>query len=1114
MENKIANDIDQVKLFLIAMFKIQTLILFIILFVTSYATFSQKPAIENLSDALHTFQNIQDSTRTKVWWFHGETETTKEGITADLEAFKRMGVGGVIYYDQSHGKAENALPGFSPEWWKMLRFAAEEAKRLGLTFEVHISNGYVAGGPWITNETGMKRLTATETVVKGGSSFTGKLEEPVNRYKFFHDVAVLAFPVQTESALHSFDRPLRITSTVAGADFSGMFDIKNTSLTKVSAKENGVYINIEFQKSFEARNISYEVAPKGKATTSATNVPGPPSEIFVGTGYRVLPNIGQLEASDDGVHYRKVCDLKPIYRAHESWRQKTISFPAVKAKYFRLHLHDWWEKEETNRDLQIGSVVLNASAKLDQWEEKAGLFSEYIEADKTPNYTRSETIDAKSIINLTDKMDAQGVLRWNALPGNWIVMRFAYIPTGANIKHGRENLMGRECDKLSVAAAELHWKNYVGKIVDSLTFSNSGSISGVAMDSHEAGAQNWTDNFIEEFKSRQGYDPTLYLPAMMGYVVNGVKESDGFLFDVRRNIADMISDNYYGTFNRLCKQRGLTFTAQAIGNALCIVGDPIQAKSKVDKPQGEFWVIHPDGNYDIKESSSAAHLYGKKIASAEAFTDAQYNTSLADLKSIADCAYAFGINEFVICASPYQPWLDKIPGSTGGGRQYAINRNNSWWNYSKPFWDYQARNAGIMRAGKSSIDLCVYLGENAPVKILTYRLPGIPGGFDFDAFTTDALLTRMEAKDGKVMLPDGANYKMMILPRNGDITFKALQKIASLVEDGVMIYGHKPLRSGSTIDIEKEKQYKQLADKLWGENPSGSGSHRYGKGIVYWGMSLADAIKSANIIPDVAMQSGDTKSLKIYFSHRKVSDADIYFLHNHKDSPEINLFTFASPGKYVQLWNAVTGEHFSLPVVKSDNKTVTVHLHLASRESFFVIITDKNEKLPAMSWPQSSDKPEIISGGWKVYFDKKFGGPGERTFENLHDWTKDDEAGIKYFSGTAIYKKSITIDPAGDDIYIDVGNPNFVAQVFVNGHDAGIVWCSPWQLKISSFVKKGTNEIEIHVANSLMNRMIYDAKLPIDKRITYAYPMIVSPNDRLQASGLREVKLVRRMGVR
>lgn len=1089
-----------------------TLILFSV-FIVSCSNFNKPLTSDTLADALLGFETPQDSARTKVWWFHGETETTKEGITADLEAFKQAGVGGVIYYDQTHGKMENAFDAFSGEWWEMLRFSAEEAKRLGLTFEVHISNGFVAGGPWITNETGMKRLAATEISVKGGQFFDGALEAPINQYNYYKDVAVLAFPAPEDGGVSSATAPVKITSNMQGIDLDNMFDLRSTKLTRIPTHEKGksVYIDLEFADDFSARSITYEVRPKGKATTSATNVPAPSGEIFVGTGYRVLPNLGELEVSVNGVDYTKVCDLKPIYRAHESWRQKTISFDAVRGRYYRLNLHNWWEEDDKSPDMQIGRIVLNSLGKLDQWEEKAGLFAEYLEKDLTPSYSAKEAIQASAIVNLTEKMDADGRLRWDVPKGNWIVMRFAYVPTGGSTKHGRKNLMGRECDKLSVKAAELQWENYAGLIIDSLVHSKSGQLVGVAMDSHEAGTQNWTDDFIQEFIVRQGYDPTLYLPAMMGYIVDDVKTSDGFLFDVRRNIADMISDNYYGTFERLCNSRGVTFTAQAIGNALCIIGDPIQAKSKVSKPQGEFWGIHPDGNYDIKESSSAAHIYGKHIASAEAYTDVKFDQSLSYFKSLADYAYAFGINEFVICASAYQPWLDKVPGNTGGGRHYCINRNNTFWEYSKPFWDYQARNAYIMRQGKSSIQLCLYLGENAPVKILTYRLPDIPGGFDFDAFTSDALFSRMEARDGKIILPDELSYEMMILPRNGDITLDALKKIASMVEKGVIVYGAKPSSSNSARDVGREEEYEKLADLLWGNNVSESGVNQYGLGKVYWGIPLSKALNDAEIIPDISMKSGDTKSSKIYFAHRELKDADLYFLDNHKDQPEDNVFTFASKGAYAQLWNSVTGERFSLSVERRDEKTISIPLYLNPRESYFVVITNKKEDLPMVSWynKSSSADDDSINEGWNVYFDEKKGGVGNVAFDRLHDWTTNSDPRIKYYSGTAIYKKTISCEKRDDKVYIDLGDPGFVARVFVNSVDVGVVWCSPWSLEITNYLKDGDNELEIHVANSLINRMIYDASLSEEQRVTYAYPMIVSPSDKLIPSGLRNVKLVR-----
>ena len=1049
--------------------------------------------------ALLGFEQPQDSCRTKVWWFFGETETTREGITADLQAFKAAGVGGVVYYDQVHSAGQGADPAFSPHWWEMLRFAAEEAKRLGLTFEINISNGFVAGGPWITYTDGMKRLDYSEIHVSQGIIDT-LLPLPVSCRNYHKDVAVVAFPTPAGGATSTISTPPYCTTSNAALDISPLLDPvtkARVSIPRLPAGQS-TYINMDFGTAFTARSITYNARPRGKATTSATNVPGTPGDTFVGTGYRVLPMLGQLEKSDDGVHYQKVCDLLPIYRAHGNWSVKTLSFPAVTARYFRLNFHDWQEAGE-KADLKIGNVVLHSSARVDQWEEKAGLYSEYIKKDRTPAFSGDEVIDPASVIDLTDCVDASGRLRWKVPQGQWTVMRFCMAPTGGSIKHGRKNLMGLECDKLSAKAAQLQWDHYVGVILDSLRTTDSGEICGIIMDSHEAGSQNWTDEFPAEFHRRQGYDLRPFLPVMAGKIVASTARSNGFLHDVRRNIADMISDNYYGTLDSLCRSQHLTLTAQATGNALCIVADPIQAKSRVGKPQGEFWEIHPDGNYDIKECSSAAHMYGKTIASGEAFTDAKYSASLATLKKLADYAYCYGTNEFVVCASAYQPWTDKIPGNTGGGRHYCLNRNNTYWEFSRPFWDYQARCAHIMRQGKSQADLCIYLGENAPVKILTYRLPDIPGGYDFDAFTTDALLNRMSARDGQIILPDGVSYRLMILPRNGEITFSALQKIAALVKDGATVYGIRAIGSNSGKDSNRLQEYNELKKSLWGETPGTQGIHLYGKGKVMWGMSLAKALDTLHIQPDVSMQKGDTRRDSIYFIHRRLKDCDVYMLHNHKNREEHNHFTFGNTRKHAELWDAVTGTRTQLTLQNGQ-----VPLTLAPWESKLVVLTDTDNNLP--DDPSFSDVDTLsLCGNWKVWFDPKMGGIGNTLLPVPMDWRTSVNPAVKYYSGKARYTREIKLDKKAlrsGKWLLSTEEPGFIARLTVNGKPAGILWCSPWQTDITSLLKAGKNIIEITVANSLMNRMIGDAGLPESERITFAWPPITSPTDSLLPSGL------------
>lgn len=1054
------------------------------------------------------FTHGSDAARTKLWWFHGETETTKEGITADLEAFKREGVGGVVYYDQQHGKGENALAAFSLTWWDMFRFAASEAKRLGLTFETHLSNGYVSGGPWITEDLSMQRLDAVDTLVNGGKRFNTKLPVLKSKSGIVRDVAVMAFPVPEGNWETSLNQLPKVSSNINELNARLIFFPKDNKLINIPSQKTGnsVFINLEFNNSFTARSITYRVRARGKSRTGAMNMPGPSSEDFYGYGYVKQPDLGQLEVSNDGITYTKVCDLKPMYES-PSWNQRTISFPAVKGKYFRLNLHDWNNPKDAGQDMPFGNVVLSAQAKMDQWEEKAALNSEYIEKDLTPNYSKSAIIDPKNIVNLTAKMNKNGQLDWNVPAGKWVIMRFIRVPIGVKTKHGRPNLMGLESDKLSAEATKLQWNSYFKVMSDSLKKVGI-PLTGLHMDSHEAGSQNWTAGYENKFKQLRGYDIHKYLPALAGYIVGSKEETDGFLYDMRLTLSDLVFNEYFSTLDSLCRQAGVVFTGQAVGNGLTMVADNFKAKGRVEKPQGEFWAYQTHGSYDVKETSSAAHIYGKPIASAEAFTDLKFSQSLAEAKNVADYAYAFGAQEFVVCASAYQPWLDKIPGSTGGGRQYVLNRNNTFWNYSRPFWDYQARCAGLMRNGKSVADLCIYLGENAPVKLLANRLPVIPEGYDFDVCTKDALVSRMSAKEGRIVLPDGVSYQLLLLPNNGDISLEALRQIAKLLKEGVSVYGNRPTASGSLNDVAFAKEYQDLVNQLWDTKPSGT--KVFGKGKVYWGMPLAEVLAKQNIKPDADFKSGNTVTDKVYFTHRNLGDTDVYFLNNHsknvfKDS--IRLRTMATNAEY---WDPTTGKQFALPVTASGKEGLLLDVVLQPNESVFIITSNQiSENLPTKSM-NIEEKVTSIDGDWKVFFDPKWGGPGEVIFTNLTDWTENEDKRIKYYSGTAVYRKTIKLDKSVLDkqLLLRFTQLGSIARVLINGKEVSTVWCSPWESDITPYIKNGENTLEIQVANSLTNRMIGDASLLQLERFTYAYPEIVSSKDRLVSSGIMDKILI------
>lgn len=1004
------------------------------------------------------FDHPQDSARTKVWWFHGETVGTHEGITADLEAFKQQGVGGVVYYDQVHGKGEGASKVFSPEWWDELIFSSQEAKRLGLNFECNASNGYVAGGSWITPDKSMQRLTNSELVVEGGKDVTFRMPGVRAHRYWMKDVALIALPY--DEALMGDSR------RVLSAD----------SVWKLSDPKQATVIHMDFGQTFTARSITYVVGGRGKARTSSMQVPpfsprvgdmvrGEHTEWdFFGCGYRVLPPVGELEVSDDGHHYRTVCRLRPKYQNLGGVKEQTMAFPATKGRYFRIVLHDWCTKNKGDDRLTFGNVVLSARASVDAWQEKASLVSEIIEGDHTPRYGAGEVVDFSKAIDLTGLIDEKGHVFWrNAPAGKWLVLRFLSVSTGGHAKHGRADALGLECDKLSAEGARLQWNSYVKPIIDSIRTHN-GLLTGICMDSHEAGPQNWTIGFEQEFLRLRGYDMKKYMPVMAGFVVGSAEESDKFLYDLRHTINDLIMDKYFGEFNRLCRSEGLVLTAQAIGGALCMAGDAISVKKLVDKPQAEFWGYQTEGNYDIKDCSSAAHLYGKQIASGEAYTDITYKETLAGVKNLADYAYCYGINELVVCAVAYQPWVRKgcepLKISTANGRQYVLNRLNTFWPMSKPFWDYQARCSWVLRQGKPVSDFCLYLGDNIPARILAHKVPTFPQGYDFDAFTTDALLHRMTVKDGRIMLPDGVSYGMMILPADGTLTDEARQQVEAFRRQGAAVY-----------DPQTDRR------------------------------TLAEAIREAGLRPDVEVSS----AANLYFCHRRTDAEDIYFLNNHSKQAIADKFRFHVNAKAAERWNPVTGERVSLEVTVEDSGAA-IDLSMAPRESFFVVFGPSKGATPGPDKGQAS-LTYRLDAPWEVQFDASMGGPAKPvTFEKLGDWTKSDDPQIRYYSGTAVCKTSFRIDQFAQHscppVMLSLPLLNTAAEVIVNGQSAGIVWCSPYEIDITRYLKKGQNQLELRMANSLWNRLVGDAQLPEAERITWQTHPLAKPTDRLLPSGI------------
>lgn len=1070
-------------------------------------SFEIRSAVNPIPRALEAaFASPPVAAKPAIWWYWGESVTTEHGITQDLEALKRVGFGGVVIYEQVFADKPDALKSLSPEWLARLRFAAAECARLGMTLEVNVANGYVAGGPWITPALGMQRLVASETFVKGGEHVSMRLPQPPVNLGYYRDVAVLAFPTPAGGGEKEVDWPA-ITSVPNGIDLKALFSTDGKSKAKISRTTNGgpVQVQLGYSQPFTARSLTYSSRSSLKALVIATQVPDSWADDFLGQGMKPIPPLGKLEASNDGNSWRTVCTIPAYGYQHDSWTQRTVAFPATKARFFRLQL------DVPADGLSIGGVALQSEARIDRWESKSGNIVDFSDPDRTPAFSGNEVIDPERVLDLTGKLRADGTLDWDAPAGRWTILRLGHTPTGAKTKHGRPETMGLECDKLNAKAARVQFSNYVGVISREVRRVSGAKLAGINIDSAEHGSQNWTADFEAQFEKRRGYSLRKFLPAMMGHLVGSPEMSDKLLFDVRRTIADLMSDKYFGEFQKLCHAEGMTLMAQAPGIATCLPSDNIQAKARTDIPMAEFWMSQTDGTIDCKEAASAGHVYGLPVVAAESFTGSRADVHPAMMKPFADAALAQGINRFVVLAYVHQPWDDRKPGVTQDRFYVPYSRKNTWWEDSAGFWNNVTRSSQLMRQGRHVADLLYHLGNDTPLKISTSRMrPVPPAGYDYDVCGDEALISRASVKNGRIVLPDGMSYGLLILVGGEKMTLAAARKVKALVEGGATVLGPvKPAGSPSLADgASGDAEVRRIAAELWGEDSvTANGERRTGAGRMLWGMTPAEALAKLDTPRDWEAVGGqDERNLLV--AHRRTTEADIYFIANHQSRGRKLNLAFRVAGRAPQLWDADTGGISEVRGWREAGGRIEVPLALEANASAFVVFRE-----PGRSGGISFAPTQLVSElpvrlrldrSWNVNFTPGWGAPERIELPELISWTEYENPGVRHYSGAAVYAKEFEMPQlaTSERAVLDLGAVQVLASVKLNGRDLGVVWKQPYALDVTDALKPGRNRLEVRVVNVWVNRLIADAALAPEQRLTWASWSPFHPGDPLLPSGL------------
>jgi hypothetical protein len=448
----------------------------------------------------------------------------------------------------------------------------------------------------------------------------------------------------------------------------------------------------------------------------------------------------------------------------------------------------------------------------------------------------------------------------------------------------------------------------------------------------------------------------------------------------------------------------------------------------------------------------------------------------------------------------------------------------TWWNMSHAWLSYLSRCQLLLRQGKFVADFLYYYGEDVPnfVPARSRMNPPLPPGFDCDTVNAEVLLGRLSVQGGRLKLPDGMSYQYLILPHRSVLAMSPAlcRKLAEFVEAGATVIGPAPqCAPGLSNWPQCDAEVQAVAAKLWGPQPGSAGERQVGRGRVIWGRTPEEIVTADRLAADVEFRDlqpatipprFDGVTIPLEWIHRQAGATDFYFVANLSTNDVSVRAAFRARGRSPELWDAVTGHICPLPEYTPETGCTVVPLKFMARQSFFVVFrkgASTRAKGSAAVFAETRLLQEL-SGSWEVSFNPAWGGPRSVRFEQLEDWTKRPEEGIRYYSGTATYRKRFELSPSEaqklkSSAFLDLGVVKNLARVRLNGQDLGVVWTAPWWVEITGAAKAGANDLEIEVVNLWPNRLIGDARLPKEQRRTVTnVEKFNKPNAALLESGL------------
>ena len=1033
------------------------------------------------------FRAPPPAARPHTYWLWLNGHVDPPAATEELKAMKEAGLGGVLLFEMGARGDPATIPPpgpafLSPEWVKQLRATTGQAKALGLQVDMSVISSWDMGGPWIEPKHAVMGLYSTETTATGGTHVDLTLPFPPperaaplgadGRPAFWTDVAVLAVREAKRLPAHEF---------VLRLDPKGTHELAAVVLEQGSPNAPAVLAGTMTP----VREFSVAVSSNGTRENDFT-------EVFRGT---LKPEAGEqrfaLSAGTRGSHVRL-----QLLSGHDAARARwTLG-------EFEVHDTSGRNLAASHRADQRrgGAQLIREPVPLTYTGWSAGKLHDGLRAGAGGVFASAgrpsfDIVDRNEIVDVTAHVDRTGRLRWDAPPGSWTILRYVCMVTGEKLKVPSPASDGLASDHLSAEATRVHMNHVIAQL--RAGFGSDLAKSGIEnfyLASYEVVGRVWSPVFVDEFKRRRGYDLRSWLPAIFGARIGGDEMTARFLFDYRKTLGEVVVDAYYRTAVEVARAAGLKIKSEAGGPGPPIHTPPIDAllaNGAVDSVQGEFWPFWPDNDAInvIKEPASAVHIYGKPRVHLEAFTSFHHwAEGPPDLKPSADRVFTEGGNHFVWHTWTHQAPSFGLPGLVYGAGTH-LSRSVTWWPKAKPFLDYLARGSFMLQRGRFVADVLYYYGDGGMNFVGPRRNPSTLGpGYDYDVTNADVILNRLTVRDGRVTLPDGTSYAVLVLPEGEEIHPPVLEKIEALVRDGAALIGARPTRATGLEGFPaSDARVRELAGRLWGDLDGTTRTSRtYGRGRVFMGVLERDVLAQLNVSPD--FQAPAT----LDFIHRRDAEGEIYFVRNKTAEAVSVTVSFRDGGSAPTFWDPMNGSIRFVAGARSAAGRTEVPLKLAAYGARFVVF-HKGERvvLPAAADVDTATfsarpSPLVLDTDWTVEFAAPFDAPPKLTLAHVGPWTQQPSPEHRYFAGSGKYRHTVKVPPdwraKAGRVELELGRLWSIGEVWVNGVSQGVVWTAPFSVDCTGALRDGENEIVVEVIGTWHNRLVGEARGVLPKR--------------------------------